>query len=120
VPSGADFSLSYTDWVTKFGGCFDLSDRDDDGNRSTNRDSNDDGADDGGGNFGLDDFGTDADYGPLVIAKNNITYNVYWNITENEPISVTPQRTKVINVIVEWRVKDEPRRISMSTIRQKE
>jgi hypothetical protein len=120
VPAGADFNKSYSDWIADFGGCFDLSDRDDDGNRTTNRDSDDDGADDGGNNFGLDDFGTDADYGPLVVTKNNITYNVYWNVAENEPVSVTPQRTKVINVIVEWRVKDEPRRISMSTIRQKE
>jgi hypothetical protein len=119
-PSGADWSLSYTAWENKFNTCFDLSDRDDDGNRITLQDTNDDGEDNDGGNFGLDDFGNDADYGPLAVVKNNITYNVYWNVAENEPISINPQRTKLITVIVEWTVKDEPRRISMSTIRQKE
>ena len=97
-----------------------LSDTDDDGNRITNQDVNDDGIDDGGNNFGLDDFGIgEADYTDQVV-ENNITYNVYWNVAENEPISVTPQRTKVVTVIVEWFVKEEPRRISMSTILQKE
>jgi type II secretory pathway pseudopilin PulG len=90
-----------------------------------NQDANDDGIDDGGNNFGLDDFGPDADYSDTIV-KNNITYNVYWNVAENEPISIDPDlstaepRTKLITVIVEWLVKDEPRRISMSTIRQKE
>jgi hypothetical protein len=99
-----------------------------------NQDADDDGIDDDlaasgthddDTNFGLDDFGAEADYSDTVV-KNNITYNVYWNVAENEPVSIdpdvstAPQRTKVINVIVEWRVKDEPRRISMSTIRQKE
>jgi type IV pilus assembly protein PilV len=94
----------------------DLNDADGDG---TNQDTNDDGTDNNGGNFGLDDFGADADH-PDTVVKNNITYTVYWNVAENEPISTDPERTKLINVIVEWRVKDEPRRISMSTIRQKE
>jgi Prokaryotic N-terminal methylation motif len=99
-----------------------------------NQDADDDGIDDDlaasgthddDTNFGLDDFGADADYSDTVV-KNNITYNIYWNVAENEPISIDPdvsnatQRTKLINVIVEWLVKDEPRRISMSTIRQKE
>jgi len=75
---------------------------------------------DGKPNFGLDDFGAaDADYTETV-TKNNITYNVYWNVAENEPVTVDPQRTKRVTVIVEWFVKEEPRRISMSTIRQKE
>jgi type II secretory pathway pseudopilin PulG len=99
-----------------------------------NQDADDDGIDDDLGtpgthdddtNFGLDDFGADADYTDQVV-KNNIIYDIYWNVAENEPISIEPDvadanpRTKLINVIVEWKVKDEPRRISMSTIRQKE
>jgi type IV pilus assembly protein PilV len=108
-----------------------LSDLDDDGNGVTNQDADDDGMDDddpgdtatdvdGKPNFGLDDFGTDADYGPTAVVKNNMTYNVYWNVAENEPLSLASPTTKLITVIVEWRVKDEPRRISMSTIKQKE
>ena len=63
---------------------------------------------DGGNNFGLDDFGiAEADYTDQVV-ENNITYNVYWNVAENEPISVTPQRTKRVTVIVEWFVKEDP------------
>jgi len=108
-----------------------LSDVDDDGSRLTDQDVDDDGLDDddpddtatdvdGKPNFGLDDVGAaDADYNETV-TKNNITYNVYWNVAENEPVTVDPQRTKRITVIVEWFVKEEPRRISMSTIRQKE
>ena len=84
-----------------------------------NRDVNDDGIDDGGNNFGLDDTGTGADHEETSLGKNGI-YTVYWNVAENEPISVSPQRTKIINVIVEWYVKDEPRRISMDVIRMKE
>jgi type II secretory pathway pseudopilin PulG len=108
-----------------------LSDVDDDGNRLTDQDVDDDGLDDDDPgdtaadvdnkeNFGLDDVGAaDADYNETV-TKNKITYNVYWNVAENEPVTVDPQRTKRITVIVEWFVKEEPRRISMSTIRQKE
>ena len=108
-----------------------LSDVDDDGNRLTDQDVDDDGLDDDDPddtaadvdnkeNFGLDDVGAaDADYNETV-TKNNITYNVYWNVAENEPVTVDPQRTKRITVIVEWFVKEVPRRISMSTIRQKE
>jgi prepilin-type N-terminal cleavage/methylation domain-containing protein len=102
----------------------------DDGNHTTNRDVNDDGIDDGGNNFGLDDTGTDADYNEGPLGKNGM-YTVYWNVAENEPISVPPppplvvtplalQRTKTINVIVEWYIKDEPRRINMEIIRMKE
>ena len=108
-----------------------LSDVDDDGSRVTDQDVDDDGQDDddpgdaaadvdGKPNFGLDDWGADADYGPETVVKNNITYNVYWNVAENEPITVNPQRTKRVTVVVEWFVKEEPRRISMSTILQKE
>ena len=76
-------------------------------------------------NFGLDDFGTAADYSDPNVGKNNM-FTVYWNVAENEPISLSPdvadatQRTKTINVIVEWFIKDEPRRISMDVIRMKE
>jgi len=70
-------------------------------------------------NFGLDDTGTDADYNEGPLGKNGI-YTVYWNVAESEPITVTPSRTKIINVIVEWKIKDEPRRISMDVIRMKE
>lgn len=121
-----------------------LSDVDNDGNCQdcapfVNQDADNDGVDDDlaapgthddDTNFGLDDFGGDADYGPEVVAKNNITYNVYWNVAENEPIIIdldsnpnTPtldQRTKIVTVVVEWFVKEEPRRISMSTVLQKE
>ena len=90
-----------------------------------NQDADDDSIDDSGNNFGLDDTGTDADYNEGSLGKNGI-YTVYWNVAENEPISIDPdnpegdQRTKRINVIVEWHVKDEPRRISMDVIRMKE
>jgi len=103
---------------------------------TVNQDVNDDGIDDdddadttnnvdGKSNFGLDDTGTDADHEEGSLGKNGI-YTVYWNVAENEPISIAPniphedQRTKIINVIVEWHVKDEPRRISMDVIRMKE
>ena len=73
-------------------------------------------------NFGLDDTdvpGALADDSDSVV-KNTLTYTVYWNVAESEPITVTPARTKTINVIVLWLVKDEPRQISMSVIRMKE
>jgi type II secretory pathway pseudopilin PulG len=90
-------------------------------------DNDGDGIDDDGGNFGLDDTGydgdpttnADADYNEGSLGKNGI-YTVYWNVAESEPITVTPSRTKIINVIVEWHIKDEPRRISMDVIRMKE
>ena len=66
----------------------------------------------------LDDFGADADYGPDIVAKNNITYNVYWNVAENEPVTIDNdadpnncppyQDTKIVTVVVEWFIKDEP------------
>ena len=98
-----------------------------------NQDADDDGDDDDGGNFGLDDIGydgdpttnEDADYAETLLGQNEM-FTVYWNVAENEPISLNPdvadatQRTKTINVIVEWFVKDEPRRISMEVIRMKE
>lgn len=107
-----------------------LEDQDDDGNHTTPQDVNDDGIDDdddadgtndvdGIANFGLDDMGDDADYEELNVGKKD-SFNIYWNVAENEPISVSPQRTKTIKVIVEWYVKDEPRSISMQVVRMKE
>jgi type IV pilus assembly protein PilV len=87
--------------------------------------ADDDSIDNSGNNFGLDDTGADADYEESSLGKNGI-YTVYWNVAENEPISIDPdnaegdQRTKIINVIVEWHIKDKPRRISMDVIRMKE
>ena len=123
-----------------------LFDVDNDGNCQdcvpfVNQDADDDGMDDDDPddtaadvdnrpNFGLNDFGANADYGPETVTKNNITYNVYWNVAENEPVTIDPdsdpttptvnQRTKVVSVVVEWLIKDEARRINMSTVLQKE
>jgi len=89
-----------------------------------NQDGDDDGDDDDGDDFGLDDIGVDADYGDPPQGKNLI-YTVYWNVAENEPMSLNPdvadadQTTKIIRVIVVWSVKDEQRRISMDVIRTK-
>ncbi|MFC1844334.1 prepilin-type N-terminal cleavage/methylation domain-containing protein [Thermodesulfobacteriota bacterium] len=98
----------------------DIKDTDGDG---TNQDTNDDGLDNiGGGNFGLDDSGAGADFPEGPLGKNKI-YMVYWNVAVNEPISVDPLdpvKTKTINVIVEWYVKEEPRRINMQIIRMKD
>lgn len=104
----------------------DLSDLDDDGNRITDQDADNDGIDDSGNNFGLLDVGCPdalltvdkADYCDANVGKLGM-YTVYWNVAEKEPLRVTPQTTKRINVIVEWSVKEKPRRISISTIRQK-
>jgi len=95
-----------------------LSDKDDDG---TNEDllpagpPPGDGQDDDGGNFGLDDTGTgagEADHWELGVGKNGI-YNLYWNVAVGEPL---PDRTKIVNVIVEWSIKDKIRSANMSTI----
>jgi type II secretory pathway pseudopilin PulG len=96
----------------------------------TDQDVDDDGMDDddpddtatdidGKSNFGLDDIEANADASEAGVGKNDI-YTVYWNVAENEPISTDPARTKTINVIVRWLIKDEPRQISMSIIRMKE
>ena len=98
----------------------DILDNDGDG---TDQDTNDDGSDNtGGGNFGLDDIGAGADEEVLDVGKLEM-YNVYWNVADNEPISVPPPgttRTKTIRVIVQWFVKDQSRQISMDVIRMKE
>jgi prepilin-type N-terminal cleavage/methylation domain-containing protein len=98
----------------------DILDNDGDG---TDQDTNDDGIDNiGGGNFGLDDIGAGADEEDLDAGKLEM-YNVYWNVADNEPVSVPPPgttRTKTIRVIVQWFVKDQSRQISMDVIRMKE
>lgn len=97
-----------------------LSDKDSDG---TDQDINENGLDDdhpddaaaaidGKPNFGLDDTGGDADHSDPGIGKNNI-YTVYWNVAVGEPL---PERTKTVNVIVEWSIKDVKRTMSMSTV----
>ncbi len=97
-----------------------LTDPDGDG---TNQDADDDGMDDdhpsdaatnidGKPNFGLDDTGADADGSDLGIGKNGM-YDVYWNVAIGEPL---PDKTKTINVIVEWDIKGNIRRMNMSTI----
>ena len=91
----------------------------DDDNDGVDDDATAPGTHDDDTNFGLDDFGAGADEADTGLGKNGI-YTIYWNVAENEPISVDPQRTKTIKVIVEWQVKGEFRRISMSTVRTKE
>lgn len=107
------------------GGCtpdpnYPLNDIDDDG---TGQDVNEDGMDDdddadgtndldGIANFGLDDTGTDADSSDPNIGKNSM-FTVYWNVAVGEPL---PEKTKTVNVIVEWYVKDIKRSMNMSTI----
>lgn len=81
----------------------------------TAQDGDDDGVDDDGGNFGLDDTGTgagEADHWELALGKNSM-YNVYWNVAVGEPM---PDKTKTVNVIVEWFIKDKRRTMNMSTI----
>jgi hypothetical protein len=98
----------------------DLKDTDLDG---TGQDVNEDGIDDdddadgtndldGIANFGLDDTGTAADDNDLDIGKNSI-FTVYWNLADGEPL---PEKTKTVNVIVEWYIKDVKRTMNMSTI----
>ena len=78
----------------------------------TNQDTNDDGLDNDGGNFGLDNTGAAADGSDLAIGKNGM-YDVYWNVAIGEPL---PLKTKTVNVIVEWDIKGNIRRMNMSTI----
>lgn len=94
----------------------------------TDQDANKNGIDDddegtvtdGIANFGLDDIGDGvSDHHSPPLGKNGI-YTVYWNVAVGKSIPVTPPRTKTINVIVEWKVKDEPRRINMEVVRMKE
>ena len=87
----------------------DVVDTDGDG---TNQDPTGVGSDTvGGGNFGLDDTGADADDSDTNVGKNGI-YTVYWNVAVGEPM---PEKTKQVNVIVEWSIKDVKRTMNMST-----
>jgi len=97
-----------------------LADTDGDG---TSQDVDNDGLDDdhpddtatdidGKPNFGLDDTGAAADNSDLGTGKNNM-FDVYWNVAVGEPL---PEKTKTVNVIVEWSIKDIKRTMNMSTI----
>ena len=67
-------------------------------------------------NFGLDDnTAADADGADENIGKNGI-YSVFWNVAENEPID----NAKILNVIVQWQVKDDIRQIDFNVIRLRE
>jgi Tfp pilus assembly protein PilV len=97
-----------------------LSDTNSDG---TDQDTNENGLDDdhpkdaaaaidGNPNFGLDDTGGAADHCQTGMGKNSI-YDVCWNVAVGEPL---PERTKTVNVIVNWSIKDVKRTISISTV----
>jgi len=106
----------------------DFADIDDINLDGTGQDDNKNGVDDddegtvvdGIANFGLDDIGIGNTDGKEEGLGYNGIYTVYWNVAVSKPIPVTPPRTKTVNVIVEWKVKDEPRRISMEVVRMKE
>lgn len=87
----------------------------------TDQDADDDGLDDDlatpgthddNPNFGLDDTGADADDSDPNIGKNSI-FTVYWNVAVGEPL---PEKTKTVNVIVEWYIKDVKRTMNIRTI----
>jgi len=95
----------------------DVIDTDGDG---TNQDPTGVGSDTvGGGNFGLNNtecpkvppIVADADGCDSNVGKNGI-YTVYWNVAVGEPM---PEKTKQVNVIVEWSIKDVKRTMNMST-----
>ena len=46
------------------------------------------------------------------IGRNSMYY-VYWNVEDNNPL---PDKTKTVNVIVEWFIKDVKRTMNMSTV----
>jgi len=92
----------------------DLTDTDGDGTEEDPPPDND-GVDESGGNFGLDDIGTgadEADHFDLGVGKNSI-YDIYWNVAVGEPL---PKRTKTINVIVEWEMKEVKRQMNLYSI----
>ncbi|MBW2467198.1 MAG: prepilin-type N-terminal cleavage/methylation domain-containing protein [Deltaproteobacteria bacterium] len=94
-------------------------DDDDDADGTNNKD--------GKSNFGLDDIGcplstptiAEADGCDTGLGKNEI-FTLYWNVAVSEPLTVDPPRTKTINVIVQWFIKEEPRQINMQVVRMKE
>ena len=51
---------------------------------------------------------------PDPVGRNGM-YTVTWNVEDGNPV---PAKTKTLNVIVEWSIKDVERRINMSMIIQ--
>ena len=87
---------------------------------------------DGDGAAGLEETGNDDDPGTVADADHsdpagpidpvadpgigrNSMYYVYWNVEDDNPV---PVKTKTVNVIVEWSIKDVKRRMNMSMIIQ--
>ena len=66
------------------------------------------------GAAGLDDIEANADNSDPGIGRNNM-YDVYWNVEDGNPV---PDKTKTVNVIVVWKIKDVQRRMNMSLIIQ--
>ena len=67
---------------------------------------------DGDGIAGLSDTGGAADNSDPDIGKNNM-YTVYWNVAFDDPL---PEKTKKVNVIVEWDIKGKKRTMNMGTV----
>jgi hypothetical protein len=72
---------------------------------------------DAGDHFEDKKGGFDADLKPIPdgvpdpLGKNGI-FAAYWNVVADQPL----EKTKTVNVIVEWYVKDQKRTINISTI----
>lgn len=66
---------------------------------------------DADGNAGLDDTGAAADHVDPAIGRNSM-YTVYWNVEDDNPL---PEKTKTVNVIVEWSIKDVKRTMNITT-----
>lgn len=64
-------------------------------------------------NIKFDDIDlAEGDHSETYVAKNNLTYTVSWNVVDDAPL---PERTKTVNVTVEWDIKDIKRTMNMST-----
>ncbi len=76
---------------------------------------------DGDGAEGLGDTGfdndpstpSDADFADLGVQSGRLTYDVYWNVAEDEP----KQGNKKIQVIVTWNWKGRQKNFSITSIR---
>jgi type IV pilus assembly protein PilV len=109
-------SMDYDDLDGGTDGNGKIQDFDDDGIDGDDPEDTDEGPFDGVKNFGLDhDTAADADGADENIGKNDI-YSVFWNVAEDEPID----NAKILNVIVQWRVKDDIRQIDFNVIRLRE
>ena len=53
--------------------------------------------------FGHGDLAAGGHPPETYVAQNNLTYTVSWNVTDDAPL---PERTKTVNVTVEWDIKD--------------